>query len=166
VAHGDMLLQLAGVQGESFDAEHKDHIDIEAWSWGMVSPTNVSTGQPYAKVQVSDFKIVKRADRSSPVLIQYLKENVVVKTGKLFVRKAGGAEALSYYEIAFKNIRITSFNASFDNHDGSPKLTPILKETVTLAFETATFSYTPQSKTGAKGGGVVEYTVNAYPENK
>jgi hypothetical protein len=40
-----------------------------------------------------------------------------------------------------------------------------LQETLTFAFETATFKYTPQSKTGAKGGGVVEYTVNAYAIN-
>jgi len=158
-----MLLQLAGIQGESLDAEHKDHIDVVAWSWGMVSPTNMSTGQPYAKVQVNDFKIVKRADRSSPVLIQYLKENNVIKTGKLFVRKAGGPEALSYYEIEFKNIRVTSFNAGFDNSGSDAKSDVGVRETVTLAFETATFKYTPQAKSGAKGGGQVEYTVYAYP---
>lgn len=157
-----MLLQLAGIQGESMDADHKDHIDVVSWSWGIVSPAILSTGHPSSKAQVHDFKIVKRADRSSPVLIQYLKENNVIKTGKLFVRKAGGAEALSYYEIEFKNVRVTSFNTQFDNSNPKPGLEIGVSETVTLAFETATFKYTPQSKTGAKGGGQVEYTVSAY----
>jgi type VI secretion system secreted protein Hcp len=153
-----MLLQLAGVVGESHDADHKEFIDLVSWSWGMLSPTDVSTGQPYAKAKIDNFKIVKRADRSSPVLIQYLRENTIVKTGHLIVRKAGGSDPLTYYEIEFKNLRVTSFSTSTDKEE--------VVETVTLAFETATFKYTPQSATGAKGGGVVEYTVSAYALGK
>lgn len=155
---GDMLLQLAGVVGESSDAKHKEFIDVSSWSWGMLSPTDVSTGHAFAKAKVEDFRIVKRADRSSPVLIQYLKENTIVKTGQLIVRKAGGADPLTYYEIAFKNLRVTSFKTHTETLD--------LIETVTFAFETATFKYTPQSGTGAKGGGTVEYTVSAYALGK
>ena len=153
-----MLLQLAGVTGESSDAKHKDFIDLVSWSWDMLSPTNVSTGQPYAKVKVDDFKIVKRADRSSPVLIQYLYTNTVMKTGHLLVRKAGGADPLPYYEIEFKNLRVTSFSTSTEKDE--------VAEKVSFAFETATFKYTPQASTGAKGGGVVEYTVSAYGVSK
>ena len=149
-----MHLQLAGVVGESDDASLKDYIDVVAWSWGMLSPTDVSTGQPHAKAKVENFKIVKRADRSSPVLIQYLKTNTVMKTGKLIVRKAGGSGSLIYYEVEFKNLRVTSFATNSNNEE--------LSETFTLAFEHATFKYTPQSQTGAKGGGQVEYTVNAF----
>ncbi len=156
--NNDMLLQLAGVVGESHDDKHKDFIDLVSWSWGMMSPTNMSTGQAYAKTKIDDFTIVKRADRSSPVLIQYLAQNTIVKTGRLYVRKAGGPEALTYYEIEFKNLRVTSFNTNTENME--------LFETVTLSFETATFKYTPQSGTGAKGGGVVEYTVSAYAHEK
>ena len=150
-----MLLQLAGVTGESSDAKLKDHIDLTSWSWGMLSPTDVSTGHAAAKAKIEDFKIVKRADRSSPVLIQYLHKNVIVANGKLIVRKAGGAESLPYYEIEFKNLRVTSFRTQTETSE--------LLETVTFAFENATFKYIPQSSTGAKGGGTVEYTVSAYP---
>jgi type VI secretion system secreted protein Hcp len=149
-----MLLQLAGVIGESSDAAHKEFIDVLSWSWGMVSPTDVSTGHASAKAKVEDFKIVKRADRSSPVLIQYLSQNVVVKTGKLLVRKAGGADPLTYYEIEFKNLRVSSFKTSSEGE--------ALTETVTFAFESATFRYIPQASTGAKGGGTVEYTGAAH----
>jgi type VI secretion system secreted protein Hcp len=154
VATSDMLLQLAGVAGESADTKLKDFIDLVSWSWGMVSPTDGSTGQAYAKAKIEDFKINKRADRSSPVFIQYLRENTIVKSGKLIVRKAGGADSLPYYEIEFTNLRVTSFRTSTEDS--------AVVETVTLAFETAKFKYTPQSSTGAKGGGVVEYTVSAY----
>jgi type VI secretion system secreted protein Hcp len=61
-----MLLQLAGVGGESHDADHKDFIDLLSWSWGMVSPTDLSTGQPFAKAKVDNFKVVKRADPVRP----------------------------------------------------------------------------------------------------
>jgi type VI secretion system secreted protein Hcp len=149
-----MLLQLAGVTGESSDAKHKDFIDLVSWSWSMLSPTDVSTGHPHAKTKIEHFKIVKRADRSSPVLIQYLQQNVIVKTGKMIVRKAGGPDALPYYEIDFKNLRVTSFSTQTDNEQ--------VVETVTFAFETATFRYIPQSEAGGKGGGTVEYTVIAH----
>jgi type VI secretion system secreted protein Hcp len=148
-----MALQLAGVVGESSDVKNKEFIDVASWSWGMVSPTDVSTGHASAKAKVEDFKIVKRADRSSPVLIQFLKENAIVKTGKLIVRKAGG-DPLPYYEIEFTNLRVTSFRTHTEDMT--------LVETVTLAFETAKFKYIPQSSTGAKGGGTVEYTASAY----
>ena len=156
--NADMLLQLAGVTGESSDAKLKDHIDLTSWSWGMLSPTDVSTGHALAKAKVEDFKIVKRADRSSPVLIQYLHKNVTVANGKLIVRKAGGADPLPYYEIEFKNLRVTSFKTHGENSE--------LVETVTFAFESANFKYTPQSSTGAKGGGTVEYMVPAYAPGK
>jgi type VI secretion system secreted protein Hcp len=154
MASGDMLLKLDGVTGESSDAKHKEFIDLTSWSWGMMSPTDASTGSAIAKARIEDFKIIKKADRSSPVLIQYLKENVTVKKGQLIVRKAGGADPLTYYEIEFKNMRVTSFKTQAEDYE--------LVETVTFAFETANFKYTPQSGTGAKGGGVVEYLVNAY----
>jgi type VI secretion system secreted protein Hcp len=154
MASGDMLLQLAGVVGESNDAKHKEFIELTSWSWGMMSPNDLSTGNVSGKAKVEDFKIIKKADRSSPVLIQYLKENVKMKTGHLIVRKAGGADPLTYYEIEFKNMRVSSFKTQAENYE--------LVETVTFAFETANFKYTPQSGTGAKGGGVVEYLVNAY----
>jgi type VI secretion system secreted protein Hcp len=153
-----MLLQLAGVTGESSDVKHKDFIDLVSWSWDMSSPTSVSTGQPYAKTKIEDFRIVKRTDRSTPVLIQYLSQNTVMKTGHLLVRKAGGADPLTYYEIEFKNLRVTSFSAATEKED--------VLERVSFAFETATFKYTPQASTGAKGGGVVEYTVTAYALGK
>src|SRR5688572_20496122 len=121
-----MLLQLAGVVGESADAKHKEFIDLVSWSWGMLSPTDVSTGHAYAKMKIEDFKIVKRADRSSPVLIQYLKENTIAKSGHLIVRKAGGADPLPYYEIDFKNVRVTSFRTHTEDM--------ALVETVTLSF--------------------------------
>lgn len=151
---GDMLLQLAGVTGESSDVKHKDFIDLVSWSWSMSSPSDLSTGHTSAKTRVDHFKIVKRADRSSPVLIQYLYTNFVVKTGKLLVRKAGGPDALTYYEIEFKNLRVSSFSTQTEKEE--------VLEQVSFAFETATFRYIPQSATGAKGGGTVEYTVAAH----
>jgi type VI secretion system secreted protein Hcp len=158
MATGDMLLQLAGVTGESSDVKHKDFIDLVSFSWDMSSPTDLSTGQPYAKTKIEDFRIVKRADRSTPVLIQYLYTNTVIKTGRVIVRKAGGSDPLTYYEIEFKNLRVTSFRTETEKEE--------VTEQVTLGFETATFKYTPQSATGAKGGGVVESTITAYALGK
>ncbi|MET1015409.1 MAG: type VI secretion system tube protein Hcp, partial [Leifsonia flava] len=33
-----MFLKLAGITGESVDAEHPDEIEVLSWSWGASNP--------------------------------------------------------------------------------------------------------------------------------
>ena len=49
MASGDMLLQLAGVVGESSDTKHKEFIELTSWSWGMLAPDYLSTGHVAGK---------------------------------------------------------------------------------------------------------------------
>ena len=160
MATGDMLLQLAGVTGESSDAKHKDFIDLVSWSWGMLSPTDVSTGQRVREgEESSDFKIVKRADRSSPVLIQYLKaehDREDRAPDRAQGRRRRSADVLR------NRVQEPPGDVVQHAHGGAWSSS----RRVTFAFETATFKYTPQSATGAKGGGTVEYTVDAYALGK
>jgi type VI secretion system secreted protein Hcp len=157
VAHGDMLLHLAGITGETQDAEHKGCMDVDSWSWGMQSPSDMVTGSPIGRAKVNNLKVVKRVDKSSPTLIQYLKQNTVMKKGRLLVRKAGG-NPFVYYEINLENVRLTELTTSSEKEE--------LVETLSLSFARATFKYTPQNAQGGPASGTNEYTVDAYDEEK
>jgi type VI secretion system secreted protein Hcp len=155
VAHGDMVLQLTGIQGESRDSEHKGWIDVMGWSWGMQSPSDVVTGQRIGRAKVNNLKIIKRVDKASPTLIQYLKTNKVMKQGRLRVRKAGG-NPFVYYEIQLENVRLTEVTAESQDQE--------LVEHWSLSFTTATFKYTPQNASGGPESGTTEYTLDAYDD--
>jgi type VI secretion system secreted protein Hcp len=156
VAIADMFLKLDGVTGEAHDADHKDEIEVMSWAWGMAASTDVGTGQISGKAKIKSLSVNKRADRSTPTLIGMLKTNAILKKGSLTVRKAGGPDPLTYYEILLEKVRVVSFDTSTQNTE--------LMETVTLAFEKATFKYTPQGAKGGAGTGTNEYTVDAYTQ--
>jgi len=62
----DMYLKIEGIDGESTDADHKDWIEIESWSWGA---TNSSSRQPAPVASGrGTLTIVRRVDKASPKL--------------------------------------------------------------------------------------------------
>jgi type VI secretion system secreted protein Hcp len=151
-----MFLSLDGVTGETSDVDHKGCIDVKSWSWGMQSPSDVMTGQPISRVKVNNLKIVKLVDKSSPTLIQYLRNNTMMKKGCLLIRKAGGTP-FTFYEIHLEKVRLTELITSSQDTD--------IVESVSLSFAKATFKYTPQSSTGGPASGKTEYTVDAYDDD-
>ena len=81
----DMFLKLKSpdVTGEATDADHKGEIEVVSWSWGIQGSTDVATGQAAAKPKLTELRIVKRIDRSSPVFMQLAKNNKVTELATL-----------------------------------------------------------------------------------
>jgi type VI secretion system secreted protein Hcp len=148
-----MFLKVQGVTGEASDDDHKGEIDVVSWSWGMESPTETMTGQAKGRVVVSELRIVKRVDASSPTLMGYLRNNKVVSQAALSVRKAG-EKPLEYFRIELQNAKITSLRAESNGDE--------LLEHLNLGFSKMKVIYTPQGKTGATGGGKVEFETDAH----
>jgi type VI secretion system secreted protein Hcp len=136
--------------------DNKGAIDVVSWSWGMQSPSDVVTGNPVGRVKVSNLKVVKNVDKSSPTLIQYLRKNTTMKQGRLLIRKAGG-KPFVYYEIHLENVRVTELTTVSENQE--------IVEKVSLSFVKATFRYTPQNASGGPASGVTEYTLDAYDDD-
>lgn len=157
----DMFLKLENpdVTGEATDADHKDQIDVVSWSWGIQGSTDVSTGRAAAKPKLTELRIVKRIDRSSPVLMQLVKNNKIADRATLTLRKAGSKQ-LTFFKIELKKVRVTAVNVESANAAAAPS-TEIV-ERVNLGFEHVTITYTPQGSTGAKGGGDVTFEADAY----
>ena len=147
------------VSGEATDVDHKDQIDVVSWSWGIQGSTDVSTGHAAAKPKLTELRIVKRIDRSSPVLMQLVKNNKVADRATLTLRKAGSRQ-LTFFKIELKKVRVTAVNLESANAVEAPSTEMV--ERVNLGFEHVTITYTPQGSTGAKGGGDVTFEADAY----
>ena len=156
-----MFLKLKNpdVTGEATDTDHKGEIDVVSWSWGIQGSTDVATGQAAAKAKLTELRIVKRIDRSSPVLMQLAKNNKVTDLATLTLRKAGTTQ-LTFFKIELKKVRVTAVNVESSNSVAATSTE--LVERVNLGFEHVTVTYTPQGSTGAKGGGDVTFDADAY----
>jgi type VI secretion system secreted protein Hcp len=141
----DMFLELKNVKGESLDKEHKDLIDILAWSWGVSNSgtAHLGPGAGAGKANFQDISITKYVDLASPTLLKFASDGGHIEEGKLIVRKAGG-KPLTYIVIEMKKIFITSFSTG--GSGGEDRLT----ENVTLNFAKFKFTYTSQKPDGTK----------------
>jgi type VI secretion system secreted protein Hcp len=148
-----MFLKIKGVTGESADADHKGEIEVVSWSWGMEAASSVASGQARGKATLSELQVVKRVDQSSPTLMTYLRSNKEVAEAQLVVRKAGSGP-LEYFKIELENVRLTSLKAESVGVE--------LVERLTLGFSKIRVSYTPQSATGARGGGTNVFEADAH----
>ncbi len=140
----DMFLKMAGVTGESSDADMKGQMDIVSWNWGMESPTDQYTGQAAGRVRVGEVHVVKRVDRASPTLMTFQVNNKEIDSATLIVRKAG-TTPLTYVQVDMRKVRIVSLQVATEGVE--------LIERMALRATAITVTYTPQGITGAVGGG-------------
>ncbi|MBP0484995.1 Hcp family type VI secretion system effector [Sagittula salina] len=146
----DCFLKLGnGIKGECQDTEHKDWIDILSWSWAMTQSgtTHMGGGGGGGKVDVADIAFTKYVDASSHDLIKRCCSGEHIDEGHLVVRKAGGSKPISYMQIKFKDIMITSYNTG-GMKDGLDRV----QESGTLNFRKFEVTYTKQNQKGAPDG--------------
>ncbi|RDI29499.1 MULTISPECIES: type VI secretion system tube protein Hcp [Pseudacidovorax] len=143
----DMFLKIEGepVKGESRDANHKEEIDILAWSWGMSQSGTMHQGGGggAGKVNMQDISITKYVDSASHALILACCKGTHYDKMTLVVRKAGD-NPLEYIKITMEEVIIAS--VSTGGSGGEDRLT----ENVSLNFAKVKFEYDPQTQ---KGGG-------------
>ena len=160
----DMFLKAVGqrtgaITGESTDRRFAGQIDVVDWSWGMSAPSAVN-GQRTGRLQIKELTLVKRADRASTALMSVMRNNELLSTAVLSVRKAGGADPLPYMTITLDKARIVAFDVQSDMApDGAPTLT----ERIGLHFLKVTVDYVPQGATGA-GGGASSVEIDNNPQ--
>jgi len=149
-----MFLKMQGVTGEARDAEHKGEIEVVSWSWGMEAPGAFAYGgAATAKSTMSELRVVKRVDQSSPTLMSFLRTHKVIKQVQLTVRKAG-TTPLEYFKIELEDARLTSLRTESEKEE--------LVERLSLGFAKVRVSYVPQDATGARGGGSNVFEADAH----
>jgi type VI secretion system secreted protein Hcp len=145
----DMFMKLGDIKGESVGKNHKDSIDVLAWSWGLSNSGSMhsGTGGGSGKVNVQDLSFTKYLDKASPALILAGCNGKHYPQALLTVQKAGET-AVEYLKITLKDVLVTS--VSTGGSGGEDRLT----ENVTLNFAEFKFEYTPQTDKGAKAAGI------------
>lgn len=147
----DIHLELSnGIKGESIDKTHTDKINILNWSWSMSQQgtTHLGTGGGAGKASFGDLHMTKYLDLSSTELVKRLANGKPIDEAKLYVRKAGGEDPLTYFELQMKEVLVSSLNTGAG--DGSDMIT----ETFSLNFKTFKMIYHRQNDKGKSMGKV------------
>lgn len=139
----DMFMKIDDVKGESVDAEHKDQIDILAWSWGaqQTGSAHVGGGAGAGKAAVQDLTFQMHVEKSTPVLLGMCLTGKAFQQAQLVVRKAGG-KPLEYIKIVMKEGLVS--HVSFSGSGGDAQTV-----SVSLNFGKVELHYTPQAKDGS-----------------
>jgi type VI secretion system secreted protein Hcp len=141
----DMFLNIEGeIAGEAQDKEHKDEMDVLAWSWGLSQSGSfhVGGGGGSGKANFQDMSITKWIDNASATLALYCANGDHFPSAKLTVRKAG-KKPLEYLIIEMKKVLITSISTG--GSGGEDRLT----ENVSLNFAEVKLSYKKQKEDGS-----------------
>ncbi|CAL1239734.1 Hcp family type VI secretion system effector [Candidatus Methylocalor cossyra] len=145
MAQVDYFLKIDGIKGESQDDKHKDEIAIESWSWGETNTGSFSHGGGggTGKVQMEDFRFVKRMDKASPGLFLSCASGKHIPKAELVCREAGEQPA-EYLKITLSDVLISSYQAK---GPGADVIRPT--EEFSLNFAKIEFEYSEQKADGS-----------------
>ncbi len=144
MAQADYFLKIEGVKGESTDDKHKDEIEVESFSWGATNAGTAGhgTGSGAGKVVQQDFHLVKKLDKSSPVLFIACATGQHYKAAVLTCRKAGGGQQ-EYLKITMSDCLVSSYQVG---GSGTGGVVPV--DQVSLNFSKLEVSYKAQKPDG------------------
>jgi type VI secretion system secreted protein Hcp len=149
----DYFLKLDGIQGESTDANHKDEIKLESFSWGGTQVTSVSGtgGSGAGRVSLADLHVMKVLDKATPKLFNSMVTGKHIATGTLSASKAGGG-GKPFLKIDFKELFVTSIQTS-----GASE---IPSESVSFSYNEIKIEYSIQNEQGNLAStGAVTYNI-------
>ena len=141
VAATDIFAKIGDIKGESGDDKHPNEIEVLAWSWGVNGATAGDKKSPGVPACGEPLSIDKFVDKASPLLVTGAALGQTYATAKLTVRKAG-EKPLEFLVVDLAGVTVKSLV------NGGPDAAGAMKERVTLAYTSATFSYTPQRPDG------------------
>ena len=146
----DTFLKIATVEGESTHSKHPKEIEIFSFSWGASNPTTVgsgATGLGAGRVSVSSFNIMKKTDKTSPLLFNACCTGKHFDNAVVTMNKASGDAGQAPFHIyTFTGVMIESVQWS-----GSTGGDDTPTESVSIAFAKVEINYQQQD---TKGGAV------------
>jgi type VI secretion system secreted protein Hcp len=147
LAKVDYFLKIDGVDGESTDAKHKNHIDVESWSWGAVQQGSAGGGGGggAGKVTMQDFHFVMRLSKASPNLMLACASGKHIKMATLTARKAG-KDQQDYLTFKFTDVLVSSYQTGGSEQS---EITPL--DQVSLNFAKIEMSYKQTKRDGTLG---------------
>jgi type VI secretion system secreted protein Hcp len=144
VAASDTFAKIGDIKGESTDDKHPGEIEVLAWSWGVNGPIAGDKKNAGAPACGEPLSLEKFVDTASPPLVNGATLNTTFPSARLTVRKAG-KEQIEFLVLNLAGVTVKGLV------NGGPDATGAMKERVTLAYASATFTYTPQKVDGSAG---------------
>ena len=146
----ELLLKLAGVEGEAKRDGFEKQIQLESFSWGFHNPSSPTGGGAGAgKVEASDISCTKKVDKASPKLAQGIWTGKHFPNAVLTALKAGGDKAVDYMKLEFDSLFIISLQESAAGGSDVPM------EQISFAYGKVTMTYSEQKEDGTKGAATV-----------
>jgi type VI secretion system Hcp family effector len=145
-----------GVDGESFDADHRGWIDVLAFDWAANRGESSGPSRRRGDAEVDDFNVVLAYEKAAVKLQEGLVSGKVFPKLTVELTATYGGTRTTYLEYELTNVMVTSYqiNASGSEDDGPPIVA------VANSFEEIKVTYTEYDPTGSDLGDVVsEYKV-------
>jgi type VI secretion system secreted protein Hcp len=149
----EMFLKLEGIEGESRDSQHKDEIDVLAWSWGVSQSGSFADGGGgfAGKASFQDLSITKYIDKASPSIMYRVFTGGHIPKAELFMRKAGGPDSTTnFMTITLEPVLVNSYSTGVS--DGEDRFA----ENLSLNYGKVTIEYREQDQTDGTYGSPIE----------
>jgi type VI secretion system secreted protein Hcp len=143
----DCFLKLAGIDGESTDAEFPKNIHLLAWSWGAatdVTPISYASGSAVGRAAFDRFHFLCRTNLASASLFNHFTSGRHIASAVLHCRRAGDNPQV-FLKIVATDCVIQDMSTGghgLDDEDALPT------ESYTLDYARIQYSY---GKTDSKG---------------
>ena len=141
------------VAGESTDSTHKGEIELFSFSFGAHNTTTIGSGTGGAgagKVSFGSFNIMKKTDKTSPLLFQANASGAHYQKCLVTLRKAGGTSPVEYLKYTFGTVFVESIQWS-----GSTGGDDTPTESVSFVYGDLQIDYQPQGADGKASGGAI-----------
>ncbi|HEX5686578.1 MAG TPA: type VI secretion system tube protein Hcp [Ideonella sp.] len=140
----DLTLKRAGkAKGESVAVGHQDDIVVLGFSWGVGAAGDAVAALSTGRRSYRHLVVCKRLDTASTALMSAVATNDEVRSAKLSLRKAGGAQE-DFFSLTLEKARVVAYDIDTDAN-GHPF------EKVTLSFQKVAAEYRVQSASGQMG---------------
>jgi len=147
MAKADMFLKVKGqkygpITGDSKDSDHKDEIEVLAWSWGIKAGDITGIARS-GKRSFLELQIHKRVDPATTQLYQSAATNEVIVEAKLTCRRVSGdGKPVNYLVITINDAKVKSVTT----RSGEPDTPSHLLEQVSFVFRKVDISYPPANR--------------------
>ena len=120
------------VEGSSQESNRDGTIECASFDYGVNSGS--ATGRPTADRDYEPIRIVKRQDKSTPLIWKALCDNAAIEAIFQFYRPNADGVTENYYTVEIKEARIATidFSSPHSNFEGGSLASPT--ETVTFVF--------------------------------
>ncbi len=143
-----LFLKINGndIKGESTQTSlgRQDSIECIGYEAAVVSAREAATNMVTARRQFSPLKVLKRVDKSSPLLLKALSENAKAEGVFKFFRPnpSGDGTTEQYYTVEFKEGNVASVKQLVPNTIQKETAGEPPQEEITFVFKTITWTYT------------------------